>query len=403
MGNGQTPISASGITVYDFIKHLWKWRTLIVFVAFVFFCSSVVMALLMPKIYRATAVIIPPRTQGLGSDLSLPRNLPLDISPDILGLGSNKKSEIDRYVSILESTKLLRSLIDSFQLIQHYGYKKKYYFEDVLKTVRRNTKIFASDEGAVSISVLDTSPRLAASMANFIVLMLDSINKEIARTHMGRKKEFLQSRIQENREALHQCEDSLIVFQKENGLIEIKKQTEESLKAIGEAEARLLVAGMDFFIDSSKFSQDDPHVKEKMADLNAMRSYLSRITSRRGNAVLLPITKIPTNALSFERMLRQVTIMNTLDQYLTKEYEAARLEEKSTIPTVALLDSAFVPEKRVKPKRRMIVMIATGVGIGVGILSSILLQALLRFDHLAPTNKKIRFLLRCAHLLAKNP
>jgi tyrosine-protein kinase Etk/Wzc len=401
--NDQNSTNISGITVYDLFKHLWRWRKGIVTIAGVFFCFGVVISLLVPKIYQATAIILPPTAQGSSSNLALPKNLPLDISPDILGLGTNKKGEIDRYISILQSTKLQRAVIDSFHLIQHYGYKKKYFIEDVLKTARKNTKIFSSDEGAVSISVLDTSPRMAASMANFIVLMLDSINKEMARTHMGRKKEFLETRMMENRTALHCAEDSLIMFQNKKGIIEIKKQTEESIHAIGEVEARLLMAGMDFFIDSSKFSQDDARIKEKKADLHFMRTYLSTITSNKGNGVLLPITQISTNALSYERLLRSVTIMSTLDQYLTKEYEAARLEEKSTIPTVALLDSAFVPEKRTKPKRKLLVLLTTGIGLGVGILSSILFQALLRSEHSIPKNKGLYFLVKCARFLKKDP
>ncbi len=403
MENEQRTVNISGITVYDFFRHLWNWRRFIATIAAVFFCAGIVGSLLMPKIYKATVTILPPGSQGFTSNLSLPRNLPLDISPSILGLGNGKKTEVDRYITILQSTKLQRALIDSFQLIDHYGFKerKKYFIEDVIKSVKSNTKIFASDEGAVSISVLDTSPRLACSMANFIVVMLDSINKEIARSHMGRKKEFLQLRMLDNHAMLQQAEDSLIAFQKSSGIIEIKKQTEESIHAIGEAEAKLLVAGMECFIDSLKFSALDPHVKEKLTDLNSMRAYLSKLTREKGSGVLIPLSQVPTNALSFERLLRRVVISNTLDQYLTKEYEAARLEEKSTIPTVAVLDYAFVPEKKAKPKRSLIVLFVTGLGIGFGIMFSILLQALALFTPSKSTPKSLRILVKCAHFFAK--
>jgi tyrosine-protein kinase Etk/Wzc len=402
--NDEHAVSISRITVYDFIKHLWNWRRFIATVAAIFFCLGIVGSLLMPKIYKATATILPPGSQGLASNLSLPRSLPLDISPSILGLGSGKKAEIDRFITILQSTKLQRSVIDSFQLIDHYGFKerKKYFIEDVIKSFKRNTKLEASDEGSLSISVLDTSPRLACSMANFMVVMLDSINKDLARTQMGRKKEFLQLRMQDNREMLQKAEDSLMAFQKTTGIVEIKKQTEESIHAIGEAEAKLLVAGMECFIDSLKFSSWDPHVKEKLADFTSMRTYLSNITKEKGSGILLPLAQIPTNALSFERLLRRVVISNTLDQYLTKEYEAARLEEKSTIPTVAVLDYAFVPERKVKPVRSLVVLFVTGLGMGLGIVGSILFQSLAWIKPSSyTTSLGLRIVVQCARFFAK--
>jgi uncharacterized protein involved in exopolysaccharide biosynthesis len=231
--------------------------------------------------------------------------------------------------------------------------------------------------------------------------MLDSINKEMERTHMGRKKDFIKSRMLENQVTLRRAEDSLVVFQQKNGLIEIKTQTEESIKAMGEAERNLLMAEMSYFIDSTKFLMNDPHSKEKSQNLAAMRSYLAEISLKKGHNVLLPVAKLPASALAFERLKRSIFIMNTLDQYLTKEYEAANLEEKSTIPTLGVLDSAFVPQKRVKPKRTVMVLIITGFGVIAGILSSIALGILIEFDLPPPLRRRLGFILNFARSISK--
>jgi uncharacterized protein involved in exopolysaccharide biosynthesis len=66
--------------------------------------------------------------------------------------------------------------------------------------------------------------------------------------------------------------------------------------------------------------------------------------------------------------------MDILDRYLTKAYEEARLEERSTIPTIGVLDPARVPQKRFQPKRKKIILMFLGVGLGIGIFLVVMLD-----------------------------
>jgi len=206
----------------------------------------------------------------------------------------------------------------------------------------------------------------------------------------------------ENREKLNQAEDSLIAFQKTKGLIEIKKQAEESINAIGEAETKLMLAELNLSIDKSKFVNNNQLIKEKTIELDAMRKYISDISTKNGYSVLLPVSKIPMDALSYERMLRKIAIMDVLDKYLSKEYETTAIEEKSTIPTIAVLDSARVPQKRIKPKRTFFVFIATGIGLTCGVLLSIFLQAIYSARTILPPIKGLNYLIKFISRFEKN-
>ncbi|MFQ5598847.1 MAG: GNVR domain-containing protein, partial [Nitrospiria bacterium] len=42
-----------------------------------------------------------------------------------------------------------------------------------------------------------------------------------------------------------------------------------------------------------------------------------------------------------------------------EQYEMARIQEAKDTPTVQVLDAAKVPEKRIKPKRTLIVLLST--------------------------------------------
>jgi uncharacterized protein involved in exopolysaccharide biosynthesis len=55
---------------------------------------------------------------------------------------------------------------------------------------------------------------------------------------------------------------------------------------------------------------------------------------------------------------REARIKEMLFELLTKEYEIAKIEEAKSMPTIQVLDSAVVPEKKFKPKRTQMVLLA---------------------------------------------
>jgi hypothetical protein len=53
---------------------------------------------------------------------------------------------------------------------------------------------------------------------------------------------------------------------------------------------------------------------------------------------------------------------------LTKEYELAKVQEAKEIPTVKVLDSPNVPDKKSFPPRRLIVLLGTGLTAVIGVI-----------------------------------
>jgi uncharacterized protein involved in exopolysaccharide biosynthesis len=55
---------------------------------------------------------------------------------------------------------------------------------------------------------------------------------------------------------------------------------------------------------------------------------------------------------------RDAKIKEMLFELLTREYEIAKIEEAKSMPTIQVLDSAVVPERKSKPKRSQMVLLA---------------------------------------------
>jgi len=65
---------------------------------------------------------------------------------------------------------------------------------------------------------------------------------------------------------------------------------------------------------------------------------------------------------------RDAKIKEMLFELLTREYEIAKIEEAKSMPTIQVLDRAVVPEKKCKPKRMQMVLLAGVMSLFVAVL-----------------------------------
>ncbi|MBK9798780.1 MAG: hypothetical protein IPP56_03325 [Bacteroidetes bacterium] len=128
----------------------------------------------LPPLYKSEVIFYPPNTS---SNKTL-------IQYDVR-FGSEK--EIDQHIQVLKSNLVRDSVIKKFNLIAHYGI-------DTTKTVWRfylnkeyNEKIAIERTryNALSVTVLDTDPVLAATIANNIVEITDAIKATILRKNLS--------------------------------------------------------------------------------------------------------------------------------------------------------------------------------------------------------------------------
>ena len=374
----RSPANNYTLTLLSVFKKLWKRRFTIAVFFIVFGVLGTIYSLWYPITYMAQTIITPPISDQSFSGVSLGKDLPFDLSSAIFGSINADKEIVERYLIMLQSNRLRLGVIDSFKLAKRYGFGKKgkkYSIEDVMTVLSRKYGAF-TNKGTVTITVIDKSPAIAAAMANFMVCMLDSINREISRAHMAEKREFMYGRMMENRDSMARCEERLVAFQKQHGIIDIGKQAEASVSAVAQTEVDMFIKELQLSLEESKFSPNTAGLFERYNDIKAMRDKLLKSEKTKKTALLFPIQRIPDQALTLQRLQRAVTITDILDRYLTQAYEEARIEEKTTVPTIAVLDPARVPQKRYQPKRKKIVLAFLGFGMGLGMIVAIVLDSL---------------------------
>ncbi|HAV43064.1 TPA: hypothetical protein DCX15_03520 [bacterium] len=352
--------SEEEISLMDYLAVILKCRKMIIIFCTLTVLATAVTSLLLPKSYRATASIFPPKIErtlpamasGMGASLT----------GGLLGI----KSEADLYVGMLESRRVSDALIDRFDLM---GVYKAKYREEARKALKNKTTIQKrTKDEIIIVSVEDIDPKRAADMANAYLDELDHLNKELNITEAGKKRIFLEERLKETRKGLAQAEENLREFKKGHKVVAMDVQAGALVGAAGKIQAEIAAAETELGI-LKEFSTEESlkvidlrsrikELKKKLAEIERGKLSAAGNPSEKRDTLYTPFTKVPDLGLQLARLTRNVTIQTAIYELLTKEYELAKMEEAKDTPTLQILDRALPPEKRFKPKRRQMVMIS---------------------------------------------
>lgn len=301
----------------------------------------------MTIIFEANAVILlTPQKSGGISGLMADVDLPIDVG----GLGKSSL-EGNKMLAILNSRRLLYSVIDHFDL--RNVYKMKYYHETE-KTLRKNLKFdFNKENQTITITAYYEEDTIkCVEITNFIIDKLDEINKELSLEKATAYRKFIERRYRQNLEDIRMAEDTLLRFQKIHGLFAIDEQTKATIATIAELETQTIAAEIEYNFLTASLSRDHPEVlraAQKMKEIQKQKEKIQ--TTGGGSHIIVPLQKGPDLALEYYRLKKNLEIQTKIQVFLLPQYEQAKLQEAKDTPTLQVIDRAVKPEKRAKPKR----------------------------------------------------
>jgi uncharacterized protein involved in exopolysaccharide biosynthesis len=361
------------ISLGELFSALSRRRRIIVWAVLITAFVSSAVAFLIPVEYTAEAVILTP--QEAQSSLSAMAQLAgtgVGLSGLSLLSGFGFHNPSDLYVGILESRTIADALINRFNLKQAYGDR---YFQSARKHLARRTRIKAGKDTLIRVQVDDRDPKRAAQLANAYVEELSSRNATVALTEASQRRLFFEKQVAKEKELLAAAEIALRDTQQVTGLVVPSGQAEALIRSASQLNAEILnreaqLAGMRTYV-----TDDNPRFQAVQHELASLRSELTNLESGQhiAGAPEVPVGKLPQAGLEYLRKYRDVKYHETLYEALSKQYEAARLDEAKAAPLVQVIDNAVVPERKSWPPRLLIVLISSvlaALGAGLWILVS---------------------------------
>jgi uncharacterized protein involved in exopolysaccharide biosynthesis len=337
--------------------------------------AGVLVALLWKPYYSSTAIILPPQQQQ-SLAASLTAQIPQLAAGSLSGMGL--KSPGDMYVGIMQGRTVTDRVVDKLHLQTVFHTKM---LSDARNKLMHDVSFESSRDGLIRITCKASTPQLSADIANAYVEALYNMNSHLAITEASQRRLFFQQQVDEEKAQLTNAEDSLKTLQQKTGMIQLSGQTELLLHDIATVRSQITNREVQLRSLSTFDTSENPDIQQTQQELDALRSKLSQLentqrTSLGSLSAISSVSEVPAAGLEYLRKLRDVQYHESLFALLSKQFEAARLDEAKSAPVLQVVDHAVPPERKAGPSRVLIVLFSLIIGTIVGSLV-ILLRAVL--------------------------
>jgi capsule polysaccharide export protein KpsE/RkpR len=369
---------------------------------------SAIVALLLPVHYEGVVKIVPGESSSSGGMTSLLGKLMgggsssggMGMGLDAAGL-LGMKTPGAFYVEVLKSRSLQDRMIDRFDLKHHYWKFSQWYTHDYF-TTRKQLKSFTDIEedkksGVITVSVTDYKPEMAAQIANAYV---EELNKAAADLNTGdahRERVFLEGRLTEAKQDLDQASLALSQYSSKNTLMDPQTQGRAMVDAAAKVQGEIVATEAELKGLQQIYSDDNTRVRTLKARLGVLQGQMKSMqgkgaaASQAGEAAsgsFPSMSELPVLGYTYYDLYRQAKIRETVYEFLTQQYELAKVQEAKELPTVRVMDPAVKPERKSAPKRTMIVLLSV---FGAWVLTALFVLWRSSWEQL-PANDSLRLL-----------
>jgi uncharacterized protein involved in exopolysaccharide biosynthesis len=115
----------------------------------------------------------------------------------------------------------------------------------------------------------------------------------------------------------------------------------------------------------------------------------------------MPTNRMPQVGTDYLRRMRELKFNEALYEILLKQFEVAKLDEARDATVIQVIEQAVQPEKKFKPKRTQMVLIAFVVGLFISIFGAFFLEFIERSGQDPERRKRLEQLKAAAFTLRK--
>jgi len=355
------------IDLWDLFFVLLKRAKLIIGITLLGFLSGLLIAFLTPPLYRAEVKILPPQTPSQ----KLPFVIPMEVA-----LGAALEAASFRppnvFLGLPTTRVIMDNLIKSFNLLEVYKAKS---FEDAREILKKRIKATLEKEtGLITITVYDRDPQRAAQMANKCVEEMENLLENVAVTEASQRRKYLEKELEKAKTALIAAEEELRKFMKTTKILEVSKQSEETVKLLAEFQGKIAAKEAELRSLKAILGEDHPRILQVKNEIRALQTQYDMLEKKSSGGALIPIEKAAEKGVEYIEKMREFKYREALYEMLFKLIEQAKIEESREV-LLQVVDPAVPPEKRAKPKRTLTISIATFLGLFSGVLCAFLLES----------------------------
>lgn len=224
----------------------------------------------------------------------------------------------------------------------------------------------------IGLSLTGTDPVIIKQILNRIMenYAEESRNKDVQVASSGLR--FIDEELPRLRESLQEAENALNAFRARNNSLDVPQEAKGILESLNKLEMQLI----DLRAEQAVLNEVYTHEHPALRALNDKIKVLNQSKERLNNQ----ISTMPSVQQDIIRLTRNVEINQAIYVQLLNKQQELNILKASSQGSVRVIDEAVTPKKPVKPKKLIIVILATVLGgflaIGFYLLRSLLNQGI---------------------------
>lgn len=369
------------INLIDYVNVIFKRRRMILRNTVLAAVAVAVVSLFLPTYYTATTTLLPPEDSDKGGLKGLLANAPGALL-DISGV-STSSSEI--FLEILRSRTVAEGVLSRKYEV---GDSDKSLFEiwgtplktDAISRLHKAASMSANEQGIIQISIEMRDPNLAAQVARAFVAELDRVNQAKSFSRAKNSRLYIEAQLAKTQESLNNAGSVMADFQSKYRAVNLEEQTRVGIEKAGQIKGTIMAKEVELEVSLQTMKRDNPMMVRLQKELDELKLQFEHLQF--GNSVpfeeqrdyFIPFVKVPEVGLKYAKLIREVKVQETVWQLLNQQYYSAKIQEARDTPTVQILDAAVPPERKSKPRRSMLVLLAASLMFAGSVFATFVIE-----------------------------
>ena len=300
---------------------------------------------LIPPTYTAKTQFLPPQQQQSAAASMLAS---LGSLGGLAGVVGGIKNPADQFLAYMKSVTVQDSLIERFKLQERYEAKNK---TDARLSLATNVRATSGKDGLISVEVDDKDPQFAADLANAHVEELGKLLGKLATTEAQQRRLFFEKQLILAKVKLIQSEIALKATGVSGSVL--KSNPASAVAAVAGLQAAVIAQEIKLGAMRGYLAESAPDLKLTMSELSNLRAQLAKQEKDTPS-----FGAKSTTEGDYITKYREFKFHETLFELFSKQYEIAKVDEAREGAVIQILDVAQPPDRKSKPKKALIAIIA---------------------------------------------
>jgi tyrosine-protein kinase Etk/Wzc len=370
--------SVDEISLLDILIILACRKWLIFKFAAGFGLVALVVSLFLPKIYTATTTVLPPQQSSSLSSALMSQIGSLGSLGALAGSSIGLKNPNDMYVAMFRSRTVEDAMIQRFGLMAEYREK---YMSTARKALEKHATVEAgTKDNLIHISIEDKDPKRAAEMTNAYVDEYRALSEHLAIGEAAQRRLFFEQQLGQAKDNLANAEEALKETEQKTGMIQLDSQARALIESAAALRAQVTAKEVQLQAMRTYATGQNADVVQAQQELDSLRAQLVKLGGNTDDSagLIVPKGQVPQAGVEYIRKLRDVKYYETIFEILARQFELAKLDEAKEGALVQVVDPAIVPDYKSSPKRALITIVATMLGLFIGIFVALFREGMER-------------------------